>query len=78
MFLDFSKVFDTVDHPILLGKLEAYGIRGVPLRLFHGYLTDRKQYVDLGGVVSARQTVICGIPQGSTLTTCQTARKIKF
>ena len=61
VFLDFSKAFDTADHGILLGKLEECGIRGAPLRLFHySYLTYRKQYVDLRGVESTRQTVLCG------------------
>ena len=67
VFLDFSKAFDTVNHGILLDKLEAYGIRGIPHSWFVNYLTDRKQYVDLGGVKSSEQTVLCGIPQGSTL-----------
>ena len=67
VFLDFSKAFDTVNHKILLDKLEMYGIRGVPLKWFASYLTDRKQYVDLGGVKSTEQTMLCGIPQGSTL-----------
>ena len=67
VFLDFTKAFDTVNHGIFLDKLEAYGIRGIPLNWFVNYLTDRRQYVDLGGVKSSEQTIICGIPQGSTL-----------
>ena len=66
-FLDFSKAFDTVNHTILLRKLEAYGIRGTPLNWFQSYLTNRKQYVELDGVKSPKQTMLCGIPQGSTL-----------
>ena len=67
VFLDFSKPFDTVNHMILLSKLEAYGIRGISLRWFQSYLSNRKQYVALGEVKSPEQTMLCGIPQGSTL-----------
>ena len=62
-----SKAFDTVNHLILLNKLEAYGIRGIPLSWFQSYLSNRKQYVALGEVESPKQTMLCGIPQGSTL-----------
>ena len=67
VFLDFSKAFDTVNHEILITKLESYGIRGLPLQLFNSYLSNRQQYVKLGEHESPRQTMICGIPQGSTL-----------
>ena len=67
VFLDFSKAFDTVNHAILLQKLELHGIRGVPLQFFTSYLTNRRQYVQLGNTVSSTQTVTCGIPQGSSL-----------
>ena len=67
IFLDFSKAFDTVNHSILLQKLESYGIRGVPLAWFESYLTNRKQYVALGDTESSYQTMVWGIPQGSSL-----------
>ena len=67
VFLDFSKAFDTVNHMILLSKLDAYGIRGIPLKWFQSYLSNRKQYVELDGVKSPNQTMLCGVPQGSTL-----------
>lgn len=67
IFLDFSKAFDTVNHSILLQKLESYGIIGVPLAWFESDLTKRKQYVALGDTESTYQTVVCGVPQGSSL-----------
>ena len=67
VFLDFSKAFDNVNHKILLGKLDVYGIRGIPLNWFQSYLSNRKRYVELDGIKSQNQTILCGIPQGSTL-----------
>ena len=67
VFLDFSKVFDTVNHTILLEKVERYGIRGVSLQFFANYLANRQQYVQMGNTVSSEQTMTCGIPQGSSL-----------
>ena len=67
VFLDFSKAFDTVNHAILLQKMERYGIRGVPLQFFASYLTNRQQYVQMGNTVSSKQTMTYGIPQGSSL-----------
>ena len=67
VFLEFSKAFDTVNHSILLRKLEKYGIRGLPPELFLSYLSNRTQYVQVGNIKSASLTIRCGIPQGSTL-----------
>ena len=58
VFLDFSKAFDIVNHKILLGKLDAFGIRGIPLNWFQSYLSNRKQYVELDGIKSQNQTII--------------------
>ena len=67
MFLDLRKAFDTVNHKILLEKLQHYGVRGMPFNWFQSYLTKRKQYVEVNGASSDVLDVMCGVPQGSVL-----------
>ena len=67
IYLDFEKAFDTVPHRRLLGKLEAYGIRGDILRWINDYLTERTQVVLVNGAESDISSVISGVPQGTVL-----------
>ena len=67
IFIDLSKAFDTLDHGILLTKLENYGIRGTALALMASYLQGRSQYVNFNGTSSVNLSVRYGVPQGSIL-----------
>lgn len=67
IFLDLAKAFDTVSHNILLEKLENYGIRGLALKLFKSYLTDRKHKVKINNMVSDTKITQIGVPQGTVL-----------
>ena len=64
IFVDLQKAFDTVDHSILLKKLEHYGIRGIVNDWFTSYLTSRKQITEFGpSNISKKATVLSGFPK---------------
>ena len=67
VFVDLLKAFDTIDHQILLAKLNHYGIHGVSNDWFKSYLSDHSQYVSINGCKSGLAAKNCGVPQGSVL-----------
>ena len=67
IYMDLSKAFDTIDHDILIQKLDYYGIKDTSLMLIKDYLTDRQQYVELDDHKSTMLSISTGVPQGSIL-----------
>ena len=68
LLLDLSAAFDTVDHSILLSRLQnRFGIRNTALKWFHSYLDSREQFVSVNGIESSKKHLPYGVPQGSVL-----------
>lgn len=76
IFMDLSKAFDSVSHPVLISILQNIGITSVSLKWFKSYLENRKQYVELSHVTklnhlisfkSSLKEIKFGVPQGSIL-----------
>ena len=67
VFVDLQKALDTVDHQILLAKLNHYGICRASNDWFKSYLSNCSQYVSINGYDSGLATINCGVPQGSLL-----------
>ena len=67
IYLDFAKVFDKVDHEIIVHKLHQFGVQGKLLKWIEQFLTNRKQFVAIIGFHSMLALVLSGVPQGSVL-----------
>ncbi len=67
VFIDLKKAFDTIDHPILIQKLNHYGVRGIALNWIENYLSNRQQYVIYNKMHSDKKRILCGVPQGSII-----------
>ena len=67
MYLDLSKAFDTLDHSILIHKLNYYGIKGTALQLFQSYLSNRLKFIEYDNTMSDTLEISTGVPQGSVL-----------
>ena len=63
--IDLSKAFDSLRHDILLDKLSYYGITLPAKKLIESYLSNRKQFVQIGNIKSTMRLVSTGVPQGS-------------
>ena len=64
---DLSKAFDCISHELLIAKLNAYGLKGKPLKFLFAYLNIRKQTTKVGSTFSDFLNIIFGVPQGSIL-----------
>ena len=67
VLLDLSKAFDSIDHTMLLAKLQALGVSHASLHWFKSYLSERLQCVRIGAEISSLKGISHGVPQGSIL-----------
>ena len=67
ILLDMSKAFDSINHNILLAKLEDVGVSSTCLAWFKSYLSERYQAVRINSTLSEKLPVVSGVPQGSIL-----------
>ena len=62
IMLDFSKVFDSINHDILVDKMSVYGIKSGELKWFRNYLSHRKQRINVKDVYTSWTSVHRGVP----------------
>ena len=67
VFIDLAKAFDTVNHKILLKKLDYIGIKGNLHKILENYLCNRKQTPTVNSCISKSRNITCAVPQGSIL-----------
>ena len=67
VLLDFSAVFDVIDHELLLGKLKCYGFKSAALSWMESYLSRKRLKVFFNGSFSNSKDIHCSVPQGSCL-----------
>ena len=67
VFINLQKVFDTVDHKILLSYMNHYGIKGIPYEWFKNYLTNRQQFTTVNNKQFELLSIEFGVPQASIL-----------
>ena len=65
VFVDFKKVFDMIDHDILILKLETMRVNKNSVQLLKSFLTDRTQMVLFNNSLSTPNVITSGVPQGS-------------
>ena len=67
IFVDFQRAFNTVDHKILIQKLNYYRVRGTDNNWFSSYLENRTQFVSINSYFFDLLFIHCGVPKGSIL-----------
>ena len=81
VFIDLKKAFDTVNHALLIDKLEFYGVRGPAKVWLKIDLHNRRQFVQIDDCKSTLLNVTCRVPQGSILyinDICNVSEIVKF
>lgn len=67
VMIDLSAAFDTVDHCLMIHRLQQLGIKETAIQWFDSYLENRRQSIIIQDVKSSPRSLDCGVPQGSVL-----------